>query len=280
MKYEQVTDSIALLKMNQGSNVACVALEDELIFIDTGLNTIVAKEFRKTMEKKYNKKASTLILTHGHIDHFLGLGAFSDCKVVAASFGKPRFERFVAQEVPESFLDGMSSVFPSIKVEYAISELSMPNMWVKERKTCGKKQELTFQVIGGHSECSSSIFYSPDRVLFVGDLIQADVYPYFGEPDTDMNKWINALKDWEEQDIQFILPGHGGVLTRNYVSKVRIYLENLIKTLSEFKSEGISEEELVKLDVFDEGYWPKKATRKPAFNFSLVNLYRSLNNSG
>ena len=77
MKYEQVTDSITLLKMNQGSNVTCVALEDELIFLDTGLNTIVAQEFRKNMEEKYSKKATTLILTHGHIDH---IGSLKDIK--------------------------------------------------------------------------------------------------------------------------------------------------------------------------------------------------------
>ena len=29
MKYEQVTDSVTLLKMNQGSNIVCIALEDE-----------------------------------------------------------------------------------------------------------------------------------------------------------------------------------------------------------------------------------------------------------
>ena len=51
MKYEQVTDSVTLLKMNQGSNLTCIALEDELIFVDTGLNTIIAQEFRKNMEK-------------------------------------------------------------------------------------------------------------------------------------------------------------------------------------------------------------------------------------
>ena len=99
------------------------------------------------------------------------------------------------------------------------------------------------------------------------------------EQDTDMDKWINALKEWEEKDIQFILPGHGGVLTKDYVSKVRKYFENLIKILSEFKSEGITEEELIKSDIFDEGYWPKYAVRKPAFNFSVINLYRSLEES-
>ena len=276
MKYEQVTDSVTLLKMNQGSNLTCIALEDELIFVDTGLNTIIAQEFRKKMEKKHGRKATTLILTHGHIDHFLGLGAFSDCKIIAADSGRPRFNRFINQEITSGHLENMSAVFPSIKVDYAISNLSMPNMWVRESKTLGKNNELTFQVIGGHSCCSSTIFYEPDKILIVGDLIQADVYPYFGEPDTDMSTWIDALKDWESMDIRYVIPGHGGILTQEYVSNVRQFFENLLLNLSKFKEEGLAEKELVKSEVFDEGYWSAETERKPAYNFSLVNLYRQL----
>ncbi|MHA1219923.1 MAG: MBL fold metallo-hydrolase [Candidatus Heimdallarchaeaceae archaeon] len=276
MRYDQVTENVTLLRLNQGSNVICIALDNELVFIDSGLNTIIARDFRGEMEKKYERKASMLILTHGHIDHFLGMGAFSDCKIFAAETGKPRFERFVNLEFTEEILDNLSRVFPSIKVAVATSKLSMPNIWVKERKTFGKDQELVFQIIGGHSSCSSTIYYAPDKILMVGDLIQADVYPYFGEPDTDMSKWIGALKEWEAEDFQFILPGHGGVLTKNYIPKVRIFFEKLIEELANFKSEGVTEEDLVKRALLEEGYWPEDAVRKPAYNFSVLNLYRNL----
>jgi len=276
MRYDQVTENVTLLKMNQGSNIICIALDNELVFIDSGLNTIIARDFRREMEKKYERKASMLILTHGHIDHFLGMGAFSDCRIIAAEAGKKRFERFVYLEFTEEILDNMSRVFPSIKVAVAIAKLSMPNIWVKERKIYGKNQELVFQIIGGHSSCSSTIYYAPDKILIVGDLIQADVYPYFGEPDTDMSKWIGALKEWEAEDFQFILPGHGGVLSKNYIPKVRIFFEKLIEELANFKSEGVTEDDLVKKALLEEGYWPEDAVRKPAYNFSVLNLYRNL----
>ena len=276
MRYNQVTENVTLLRLNQGSNIICIALDNELFFIDSGLNTIIAKDFRREMEKKYERKASTLVLTHGHLDHLLGMDAFSDCRIIAAETGKTRFERFVNLEFTEEILDNMSKVFPSIKVAVATAKLSMPSMWVKDRKTCGKNQELVFQVTGGHSSCSSTIYYAPDKILMVGDLIQADVYPYFGEPDTDMSKWIGALKEWEAEDFKFILPGHGGVLTKNYISKVRIFFEKLIEELVKFKSEGVTEEDLVKKVLLDEGYWPEDAVRKPAYNFSVLNLYRNL----
>jgi len=276
MRYDQVTENVTFFRLNQGSNLICIALDNELVFIDSGLNTIVARDFRREMEKKYERKTSMLILTHGHLDHFLGMGAFSDCRIFAAESGKPRFEKFVNLEFTEEILDNMGRVFPSIKVAVATAKLSMPNVWVKERKTYGKNQELVFQIIGGHSCCSSTIYYAPDKILMVGDLIQADVYPYFGEPDTDMSKWIGALKEWEAEDFQFILPGHGGVLTKNYIPKVRIFFEKLMEELIKFKTEGVTEEDLVKRALLDEGYWPEDAVRKPAYNISVLNLYRNL----
>ena len=199
MKYNQVTENVTQLQLAQGSNIVCISLESELIFVDTGLNTIVAADFRTEMEKKYRKKASTLLLTHAHIDHFLGMKAFSDCTVVAAETAKHRFSRFVNLQFTDEIIENMSKVFPSIKTAVTVAKISMPHLWVKSRKMFGKNEEISFEVKGGHSDCSSNIFYETDKILMVGDLIQADMFPYFGEPDTDMIKWIGALKEWENK---------------------------------------------------------------------------------
>ena len=276
MKFNQVTENVTLLKIPQGSNIACIALPDELIFVDTGLNTIVATDFRKEMEGKYKRKGSTLLLTHAHIDHFLGMNAFSDCKIVAAETAKPKFEKFVNIQLTDEVLENMSKIFPSIKSAATVAKISMPNIWVGEKKYFGKNKEIKFYVLGGHSNCSSAIFYEPEKILFTGDLIQAGVYPYFGESDTDMNKWIEALKKWEKEEIDYILPGHGGVLEKNYISSVRSFFEEILEKLKQFKKEGFSEEEVLKQEIFDKGYWPKNAQRKPSYDFSIRRLYSNL----
>lgn len=276
MKYNQVTDNVTQLQIAQGSNIVCISLEDELIFIDTGLNTIVANDFRKQMEQKYQKKASMLLITHAHIDHFLGMKAFSDCTIVAAEAAQQRFSRFVGLQFTDEIIENMSKIFPSIKTAVTVAKISKPHLWVKERKSFGPNEEILFEVKGGHSSCSSTIFYKSDKILMVGDLIQAKVCPYFGEPDTDMNKWIQALKEWNNQDIDYILPGHGGILNKDYAQSVLEFFEKIIKELRKFKKEGLSEEELLKQPVFSKGYWPENAIRKPAYNYSLLNLYRQL----
>ena len=276
MNYREVSPNVILKIVKTGSNIACLALENELVFVDTGLVTEEAIEFRREMEQKFEKKATKLILTHGHIDHFFAMDAFSDCELIAAEGARPKLERFIDLEFTEERVERFAQVFPAMREAVKTAKLHMPDRWISENFSIGEKRELEIQVLGGHSSCSTSIFYVPDKIMLVGDLIQADVYPYFGEPDTDIHGWINSLKKWEEMDIAYILPGHGEVLKKEYSTKVRIYFEKLISCLREFRKEKLTEEQILARPELDEGYWPKGAERKPAYNFSITNLYKKI----
>ena len=276
MHFEEVSNSVVLYKASSGSNIVCIALDNELVIVDTGLFTETALEFREEMESKFSRKTSTLLITHGHIDHFFAMGVFSDCKIVAAESSKQRFDRFVNLEFTDEIIDNFNRVFPGFSKAVQSAKLRMPDMWINDSSFFGDKNELEFKIIGGHSSCSSSIYFSLEKILMAGDLIQAEVYPYFGEPDTDMSAWIENLKEWENMDINYILPGHGRILERDYASKVKQFFEEIVKELKIMKKNGIKEEEMIKQPIFDQGYWPPNAIRKPAYDFSLVNLYRKI----
>jgi hypothetical protein len=106
--------------------------------------------------------------------------------------------------------------------------------------------------------------------------MQVDVYPYFGEPDTDLEKWIKALKTWEEKEHKAVLPGHGKAVDTQYIGAVRAFFERVLAKTKELKEKETPIEEVLKHPVYDEGYWPKEAVRKPAYNFSISNLYNNL----
>ena len=276
MKYHEISESIVLANNDFGANLACIALENELFFIDTSMNTDIAKKFRIEMEKKFDRKASTLILTHGHIDHFFGMGAFKDLKVVAADSAKPRLERFVSAEYTEEVITAISRTFPFFRESVDSADLFMPNTWVKDKMSFGPNNEISFEIVGGHSACSSFIHHKTEKSLFVGDLVQYNAYPYFGEPDTDMQKWIGALKNWENKDIDYYLPGHGLPFNKDYLRSVWQYFVNLVNVLKELKEEAVSEENVPNHPKLPEGYWNEDAIRRPPFDFSMKNLYKKL----
>jgi glyoxylase-like metal-dependent hydrolase (beta-lactamase superfamily II) len=275
LSFEGVTESVVLAQNDYGANLVCVALEDELVFVDAGLHTGFTAGFRRAMEERFGLKASTLMMTHAHIDHLLGIGVFSDCDVVAAEAGRMRFERFLAAEYTEEMIQRAERVFPHFRESIELAELSMPTIWVKDRMVLGGG-DVVFQLVGGHSSCSSSIHVIPERVIMAGDLMQVDRTPYFGEPDTDIGRWVGALKTWEDMDIGTVIPGHGGAVDQSYVSRVRVFFEEMLEALRSLKEEGVSLDEVAYHPRLPSGYWPVDAERKPTYDFSINNLYRRL----
>ncbi|MHA1503966.1 MAG: MBL fold metallo-hydrolase [Candidatus Heimdallarchaeota archaeon] len=276
MMYQEISESVVFLPRANGSNLACIALEDELVFFDAGLHTKVAAEFRKQMEEKYQRKTGALILTHGHIDHFFGMGAFADVKVIAAKEAEANIKRFVDAEITEEILDNLEQFFPTIKEAGKDAKLFMPNQWFDGKATYGKNDELVFTVIGGHSSCSSTIYFEKEGAIITGDLMQVERYPYFGEPDTDLEKWINAITSWQKLNVKSVVPGHGRVVDVEYLTGVKSFFEDMLTAVKELKKEKVPEEEVANHPKIPSGYWPKEAKRNPSYDFSIVNLYRKL----
>jgi glyoxylase-like metal-dependent hydrolase (beta-lactamase superfamily II) len=275
MGYTETSVSTVLAENEYGSNLACIALEDTLVFVDAGLLTPFTAEFRERMEERFNLEASTLIITHAHLDHIFGMDAFRDCEVVAAKAGRPRFEKFLSTEYDEEFIRNRERVFPFFREAVETVTLRSPEHWVEgEEVLC--EGELVMKVVGGHSNCSSSIHFPRERVLVTGDLLQVDRYPYFGEPDTDLGRWINALRSWEGMELDALLPGHGRPVGRSYLEGVGRFFEEMVEVVTELKAEGVAEEEVSSHPRIPSGYWPADAVKKPAYDFSIVNLYKRL----
>lgn len=275
MDYIQVANIVAIAVNEYGSNLVCLELEDELVFVDAGLLTSYTAEFREAMEVKTGKKASTLILSHAHIDHFFGMGAFSDCDVVAAESSKSRLERFVNLEYTEEVIRDRERIFPNFRGAVGQAELRMPTTLVEDTLTVGD-DEIFFKVEGGHSACSSSIHHKSCRVIVAGDLVQAERYPYFGEPDTNLDKWIDALETWEASDIVHVLPGHGPMVARGYLGGVRIFFQDMLASVRRLKEQGVAVGDVIHHPDLPSGYWPQDAERKPAYDYSIKNLYQRL----
>ena len=78
MNIIKVSDSIRVFQDNNYYlvNSICIDLGSELLFIDTGIDSTVAKKFRAKMYQEFGKRKASLTITHANNDHFMGLEAF------------------------------------------------------------------------------------------------------------------------------------------------------------------------------------------------------------
>jgi cyclase len=252
----EVSPSVVVARHEHGSNITCIALDDGLVFVDTGLSTSLARRFRQAMEKRFARPTQALALTHAHVDHILGMDAFADVPVVAAEVKRAFFERLAAVEWTDERIAAFATVFPSFREDVREARPFVPTAFFAEETTIGPTgRGLVIRRTGGHSADSSYVYYAPERVLVAGDLVQADRRPYFGEPDTDLGAWKAALRFWYGMEVDVVCPGHGPVVGREYLRGIWEYFEALEAAVSRLKAEGVPLERVVTHESLPAGYW-------------------------
>lgn len=270
----EVSSSVVMAFNDNGSNLACAVTAEGLVFFDASLSTRAAGRFRREMEARFELPTRALVLTHAHLDHILGMGAFDDVPVYAAEAGRPRWEHFISLEWDEGSIAGYASVFPTLPEELPTAHLRLPTEWFSDELVLGSGDgALTIQRTGGHTVDSSSVVVGAERVVIAGDLVQARRRPYFGEPDTDFSAWIDTLRRWEELEVGAVCPGHGPVIHVDELRKMRRWFEKESAAVAMLKSQGVSLEALVSHDELPSGYWPEEDDVPRWWVYCLKRLY-------
>jgi glyoxylase-like metal-dependent hydrolase (beta-lactamase superfamily II) len=260
-----------------GSTVTCIALDDGLVFVDAGLNTEAAAAFRAQMERRFERPTTRLILTHGHIDHIFGMGAFADVGVVAAAVERPLIEQQLAIEWNADSIPVYEGIFPGFAEAQRSARPFLPTDWVEDEQSFGPPgRDLLFATSGGHTTGSAFVWFAAERVLVSGDLVQVDKHPYFGDPTNDLAAWIAALKRWHTMEPAKICPGHGRVVDKDYIRLEWEYFESLLTALARLKAEGVPLEEAVAHPSLPAGYWDPGLPEPRWWRYCLARCYQEL----
>jgi glyoxylase-like metal-dependent hydrolase (beta-lactamase superfamily II) len=276
VEYVDVSPSVVMAENPNGSNITCIALDEGLVFVDTGLVTELTAEFRAAMEQRFELPTTHLILTHGHIDHIFAMGAFSDVEVVAASSEKALFEKQIAIEWDEKKIAFWAGVFPAFSDAVESAKPFLPTVWVDGEQRIGSNDSfVVYSTTGGHTTGSSYVWFPGERVLVAGDLVQVDKYPYFGDETNDFGAWIGALKNWYSLEPTAVCPGHGRYVDRDYLRLEWEYFEALIEALKKLKTDGVPVEKAVVDPSLPAYYWPESPEPR-WWKYSIAMVYSRL----
>jgi glyoxylase-like metal-dependent hydrolase (beta-lactamase superfamily II) len=262
-----VTDDIVLMrvvgsKFNQG-NMTCIALENGLVFVDTGQNAKYSEQFRKAMEKRFNQKTLFVLLTHSHWDHIFGMETFHDVPIISSEKGVDSIREELAKELsPEGrqkVIEQSKKWLEENKVEITKErqewfdmlpkvKVSIPTIGIREEMIFHSDgKEFLYRVVGGHSECSSYIHCVSDEVLITGDNLVAKhaansgcMLAGFG------SQGLEVLSQFEKMGVDKYVPGHGPVVNTDYIVKSRKWFSSMFDALRGLKRDGVSAEDAIK----------------------------------
>jgi glyoxylase-like metal-dependent hydrolase (beta-lactamase superfamily II) len=226
---------------SQTSNVVCISLPEKLLFIDCGVDSQSVVRFRSDMEERFDKKATHLLLTHNHWDHVIGMRIFKDVEVFIAHSGLKGLKKW--EDDPEISVIWKKQLARKCDFSKEISESIInsqifdPHLGFKDMIKIGTEDEfVVFKTVGGHSPDSSYIFHPKDEVVCAGD----NLLEFYPPVTSDLPKAVEIYRSWEKMNIQKIIPGHGRVVDKFYLQRVRKFCENMISFLREIKKTDLS----------------------------------------
>lgn len=210
MKLDRVSTRVyANTEGETGGNVGIIVLDEGVAAVDAQY-PVSGADFRRSIPSVTPKPVTHLLLTHYHGDHVFGSQAFEDCEIVAHRLLKERMEENLrtvwAPANLERMLEDVRKSRPERARLYEGLRIVMPTSTFEERYALEGVEMIH---MGGHTAGSSVVYVPDDRVLFAGDLVFAETFPWAGDPSANPDAWIRAFKSILSMDVETIVPGHG-----------------------------------------------------------------------
>jgi glyoxylase-like metal-dependent hydrolase (beta-lactamase superfamily II) len=216
-------------------NVGAVALRNFTVAIDSTFYANTAMLFRENLEKYFRLPVKYLILTHYHSDHIFGLGPFSDVVSICS-------EQMLRNMKSKAIKERYEQLLVDIPKEDPLADglvFELPNIGFNDKiRIYDEDLYIDVYHLGGHTSGSSIVHVPHENVLFAGDLIFSNAFPYAGDATANPETYIKAFERMMKLEAETIIPGHGAVLKGK--SSLDVYLQ-FFKDFRKVVLEGIKD---------------------------------------
>jgi len=228
---DKINDKVFVIGEGGSANTTLIAGKDCSIIVDTSLFPEKAMKISKFSLDIFGLPIAYVINTHYHPDHTFGNSAFENLDIIASSKTK---------EVMESMdFNYIKAVWGEKRAKE--NHITLPNVVFDDRKTfhlCDKRISLI--QLGGHTPDSTIVYLEDDNILIAGDIVFNGYHPEI-TPDSDLDRWLQALDYIRNMQPFFVVPGHGYFGGLEVVGKMKEY----ILKIQMFIEEKIGENELI-----------------------------------
>lgn len=258
MDMERVTDRVFTNTKLRGCNPSYVITSDGVVVVDTPQLPTRAVAMREGA--KEHGEIKYVINTEHHVDHIFGNYFFKGAGTVIHHQGvydnfmvvTPDLDPFAyaLEAIPTDDPDGADLV-PERDVYY-----EDPNKGeiVFTGDVTLHVGGHTFELIHtpGHTPGQIAVHVPEERVVFTGDTIFSECQTWLMTSDVD--QWLKALDRIGQLDVDIIVPGHGPVTDRSYLTVQRAILLEWKAAVAAAVAEGWSREETIERVHFRERY--------------------------
>lgn len=252
---EKITPNVYTETKIRGCNPSIVLTKEGSVFIDTAqwiTNLLKMREF--ALE---NGPIKYLINTEPHIDHIFGNHWFAgECPVIGHEKIFDSFWKVAGAECYDYSVDVIKRQDPQAlkfmpsREDYIINK---PQITFSERMSLVLgDHHFELYYTPGHSDSNISVYVPEEKVLFVGDTLFVDCQVWLHSADID--KLLESLRFLRKFDAEYIIPGHGPVVTKEYIDVQIAFIYEWITAVANGMAKGWTREECIKRINFSDRY--------------------------
>ncbi|MFW9856693.1 MAG: MBL fold metallo-hydrolase, partial [Candidatus Thorarchaeota archaeon] len=165
---------------------------------------------------------------HLHSDHTHSLPCFVDCDIIASALTTKFLRSAKRKPIKKCPVNWQQIPNITFTDDYVLKEAGY---------------EIVCKQTGGHTPDSCYVYSSGHKVLVAGDNLRSDFL--WGGRRCNPDHWISALKEFTSLDADYIIIGHGEVLTIENVKAVLDLTIKVKRRTQKLLSENVRDKEII-----------------------------------
>jgi cyclase len=216
-------------------------------------------------------KIKYLINTEPHQDHFAGNYYFEG--TIVGHEGTREAILAASLEQFKGMLQ-MSAPGATLEKDYCFKP---PTITFSQNLTLNLGQQtIDLLNLPGHTPWETAVYLPAEKVVFTGDNVVRGSMPYLHQ--AAPYAWLDSLKKIGQLDVDYIVPGHGGVCGKSYLVEMSAGVAAWIEVVKDALKKGWSlEESQARINMLDQ-YAGDKQRMVFVQKINIDNLYKVLSN--
>jgi len=261
---EILADGVYALTAEGDPNVGAIEGEDFLVCFEALATPVAARRWLDRLRQHTDKPVRYLVLSHYHAVRVLGASAFDADAIVAHE----NTRALVAERGLQDWASEFARMPRLAESADSVPGLTWPTVTFADRLTIdlgGDRGDLVLQFHGrGHTEGDITAWLPKERILFAGDLVEAQAALYTG--DAFHRDWAGSTLDRIKEVGAEQLVGGRGAVSRGRaevdaaVEQTRGFLQIMLREVGAVQRRGGTLKEAFEAThaalVDDYGHWP------------------------
>jgi glyoxylase-like metal-dependent hydrolase (beta-lactamase superfamily II) len=261
---EVLADGVYALTAEGDPNIGAIEGEDFLVCFEALATPVAARKWLATLRTYTDKPVRYLVLSHYHAVRVLGASAF-DAEVIVAH---ERTRALIAERGKQDWASEFARMPRLAEQADSVPGLTWPTLTFTDRLTIdlgGDRGDLVLEHHGrGHTEGDITAWLPRHKILFAGDLVEAEAALYTG--DAFHREWTAGTLDRiAALGAERLVGGRGDVSdgldqVAAAIAKTRGFLDTMIREVGAVQQRGGTLKEAFEAThtalVDDFGRWP------------------------